>query len=220
MISRFIFHMGLWASKKRLQQEYGKEFYKDFVRMAGKNFNYVLPLTPDIGESTFKFNFAFTPCYIAWYKAFLSLMMDNKTAVTWIWNINEEMMLLIPRFLLKHYGAKVYLGGFRKKAPAHEINSDQNKLHAYDYKIRYRAIDEHTFEIDFYQCGMKRLCEEQGAAGLFPGVCRIDYLISHYIGCGFCRTKTLGDGDEVCNCRYSTHGHCSWPLEEGLTEKK
>ncbi|TWH60221.1 hypothetical protein DesLBE_4645 [Desulfitobacterium sp. LBE] len=36
MISRFIFHMGLWASKKRLQQEYGREFYKDFVRMAGK----------------------------------------------------------------------------------------------------------------------------------------------------------------------------------------
>lgn len=220
MISKFLFYVGLWAVKKKIQKEYGSQFYNDFVKMAKINFKHILPLTPDIGDSAFKLNFAFTPCYIAWYKSFLSLRMDNETAVHWIWNINEEMMLRIPRFLLKYYGAKVYLGGFRKKGKAHEIRSSQNKLHEYDYKIRYRPIDDNTFEIDFYQCGMKKLCEEQGAAGLFPGVCRIDYLISHYMGCDFCRTKTLGDGDEVCNCRYSMHGNCSWPLEKNSTERK
>jgi len=220
MISKIIFYIGLWASKKSLQAEYGKNIYSSFAKESKKQFKHIIRLTPDIGNSIFKLNFAFTPCYIAWYKAFLTLKMDNDTVICWIWKINENMLLLIPQNLLKRYGAKVYLGGFRKKAEAHEIYSIQKKLHEYDYKIRYKNIDDNTFEIDIYQCGMKRLCEENGALGLLPGICRIDYLLSHYMGCGFSRTKTLGDGNDYCNCRYSMIGNCVWSPENGFDDRK
>lgn len=37
---------------------------------------------------------------------------------------------------------------------------------------------------------------------------RMDYLTSHYSKSGFERTKTLGDGDEVCNNKFFINGEC------------
>jgi len=220
MISKFIFHIGIWAIRKSLRKEYGQEVYRNFVSEAKKQFKHIMSLTPDIGNSVFKFNFAFTPCYIAWYKAFLYLKMDNDTIIGWIWKIHENLLSSVPQGLLKWYGAKVYLGGFRKNAVKHEIRQTQKLLHDYDYKIKFKNIDDTTFEIKIYQCGMKKLCEENGATGLFPGVCRIDYLLSHYMGCGFFRTKTLSDGHEYCDCRYSMTGDCEWSPEKGFENRK
>lgn len=40
---------------------------------------------------------------------------------------------------------------------------------------------------------------------------------NHY---GFERTKTLGDGDECCNCRYYIKGDCDWSPEKGFNDRK
>ena len=44
------------------------------------------------------------------------------------------------------------------------------------------------------------------AEGMLPGICRMDYLFASRMKNGFERTKTLGDGDECCNCRYFSRG--------------
>lgn len=35
-------------------------------------------------------------------------------------------------------------------------------------------------------------------------------LIQNKVGCVFKRTKTLGDGDDICNCVYLIEGNCEW----------
>ncbi len=131
------------------------------------------------------------------------------------------MIRLILSCLLKRYGAKIYLGGFRKKASGHAAKSAQNDLHEYDYKIRFREIDGNIFEIDIYECGMKKLCEKLDVLDLSPG--RLPDRLSgflNYMGCGFHRIKTLNDGDDCCNCRYEMTGACAWEPEKGLADKK
>lgn len=220
MISTIIFHIGLKTAKKDIIQRHGLPFYWEFKGKAKREYWAILSQTPDIGNSIFKFNYAFTPAYIAWYRAFRALGLDKTGAVEWIWNITESLLRLIPSWVLKRYGAKIYLGGFRKKAPGHAVRSAQNDLPAYDYKIRFQEIDAHAFGIDIYECGMKKLCEKLNALDLFPGICRIDYLVSHYMGCGFHRTKTLGDGDDCCDCRYEMTGACAWEPEKGFADRK
>lgn len=67
---------------------------------------------------------------------------------------------------------------------------------------------------------MKKLFEKFDVMGLMPGVCRIDYLMFNYMGVGFNRDKTLGDGHEYCNCRYSLKGYCEWSPEKGFATRK
>ncbi|WP_315115539.1 hypothetical protein [uncultured Clostridium sp.] len=33
-------------------------------------------------------------------------------------------------------------------------------------------------------------------------------------------TKTLGDGDDCCNCRYIIGGSCEWSPEKGFVDRK
>jgi hypothetical protein len=194
---------------------YGAAFQCAFSHKAKEEFRRVNPCLPDIGGSVFRFNFAFTPAYIAWYRTALSLDVSHEETIKLIWQINELLIRLVPEWLRAKYGAKFYLGAFREKAPLQALKTKQNKLPEYDYAIDFRNIDEDCFEINIYSCGMKKLCDEQGASGLFPGVCRIDYLVAHLLGCGFSRSKTLGGGDDCCDCRYSLSGSCGWDPEKG-----
>jgi hypothetical protein len=48
----------------------------------------------------------------------------------------------------------------------------------------------------------------------------MDYLFAHLMNNGFERTKTLGDGDDCCNCRYYLTGSCEWSPEKGFADRK
>jgi hypothetical protein len=67
---------------------------------------------------------------------------------------------------------------------------------------------------------MKKLAHDFGTDGLLPGICRMDYLFAHLMGNGFERTKTLGDGEDCCNCRYHIEGSCDWSPERGFVDRK
>jgi hypothetical protein len=211
--------VALRSSRKTIVNEYGREFYKKFCSIEGEHIRKIIPVVPDIGDSIFAFNYDFCPAYISWYRAFLELGLDSDTANKMIWKMNETLVKLIPRLFMK-MAVNKYIGDFRKKAEKHEMRSEQNRVHPYDWKIRYRKVSETTFEIDIYECGMIKVCRDFDAMGLFPAMCRMDYLFSHYMGSGFERTKTLGDGDDCCNCRYILPGTCEWAPEKGFEDRK
>lgn len=219
-VEKIIYHTGTALIRRQMCNILGSEFYGNFKQKSKNYFHIVLAHTPDIGKSVFRLNYQFAPAYIAWYKALNELGLKQEETIRWTWNINEEMFKLLPRFLMKRYGAKIYLGGFRKKALEHERRVALNKVHEYDFHIRFRDIDSNSFGIDIYRCGIRNLCKQFDALGLFPGICRVDYMISHYMGTGFTRTKTLGDGDEVCNCVYQMKGDCEWKPEKGFENRK
>lgn len=69
-------------------------------------------------------------------------------------------------------------------------------------------MDDNSFEIDITECTYQKLGKEYYVEDLLPGICRVDYLMTNLIGNSFERTKTLGDGDMCCNCKYYIVGSC------------
>ena len=218
-MERTIYVVTMLRSRNLLTKKYGRGFFHDFKTLSKEKLNGILPQVPDIGKSVFSFNYQFGPAYIAWYKAFLELRLEQQEIWENIWLMNERMISIIPRGLL-HLTGKSYINGFKKKAAMHIERQLKNALHPYDWQIAYREISDNTFEIDITECGLKKLAHDFDADGLLPGICRMDYLFSHLMGNGFERTKTLGDGDDCCNCRYHFEGSCEWAPEKGFEGRK
>lgn len=206
-------------SKKWMINKYGIQFWHRFKDESDQWLARILPEVPDIGNSIFAFNYDFCPAYIAWYKALIGLGLSNNEAGEVIWAINEQVITMVPSWLMP-LGKRMYLGGFRRKAAKHAEKSRLNDLHPYDWKMTFREIGKNTFEIDITECGMLKLGRDFDALGMFPMICRMDYLFAHYMGNGFERTKTLADGDECCNCRYHLIGSCGWPPAGGFYDHK
>lgn len=215
----FIYKIGTRRSLKMIKQHFGAAFCKKFRRQSKHLVLKIMKAAPDIGNTLYSFNYAFAPAYIAWYKTARSLGLDKEQTDHLLWDINENFFKIIPRPLTS-LSMGHYLNNFRKKAPQHEKLSKMNQTHPYDFKIAFRPINEHTFEIDIYECGMMKLAKDFNALEMFPSICRVDYLLSRMMGAGFERTKTLGDGDDCCNCRYIKGGTCEWSPEKGFEKRK
>ena len=218
-MTKLIFRFTMARSRSFIKKKYGHEFWVSFSGLSKKHLKEILPKVPDIGDSIFSFNYKFGPSYISWCKSFLQLGLAQEETIENIWMMNEKMVTAIPRPFL-HNSGKAYMGGFRKKAAAHVKKQNRGELHPYDWKVAYREIDKNSFELDITECALKKLAHDLDADGLLPGICRMDYLFSSVMGNGFVRTKTLGDGDDCCNCHYELDGKCEWSPEKGFADRK
>jgi hypothetical protein len=217
--TRFIYTITMMRSKSVLTKKYGKSFWNDFSQISKRELNEILPQVTDIGESLFSLNYSFGPAYIAWFKAFSEQGLNVDEIGKNIWLMNERMITIIPQPILKQIG-KSNLQACRKKAKNHVEKQNIGKIHPYDWKVNYRDINTNTFEIDITECALKRMADDFGASDLLPSICRMDYMFSHLMGNGFERTMTLGDGNDLCNCRYHIVGKCEWSPEKGFVNRK
>ena len=213
-MQKFIYRLTMCRSKGYIQKQYGKSFWKSFREHSDAVFRQVAAELPDIGDSIFSFNYAYAPSYVAWYRSMRQLGLDAGQADDLMWKMNEKMLLSVPKPFL-HMAGKSYLNSFRKKAK-HLQRQGKPGFSEYDWLIDYRDIDANSFEIDIRRCGFITVAKKYGVEGMLPGICSVDYMVSHYMGNGFSRTKTLGDGDECCNCHYELTGKCPLRAPEGM----
>ena len=214
-MQKFIYRLTMCRSKGYIQKQYGKSFWKSFREHSDAVFRQVAAELPDIGDSIFSFNYAYAPSYVAWYRSMRQLGLDAGQADDLMWKMNEKMLLSVPKPFL-HMAGKSYLNSFRKKAKQHLQRQGKPGFSEYDWLIDYRDIDANSFEIDIRRCGFITVAKKYGVEGMMPGICSVDYMVSHYMGNGFSRTKTLGDGDECCNCHYELTGKCPLRAPEGM----
>ena len=214
-MQKFIYRLTMCRSKGYIQKQYGKSFWKSFREHSDAVFRQVAAELPDIGDSIFSFNYAYAPSYVAWNRSMRQLGLDAGQADDLMWKMNEKMLLSVPKPFL-HMAGKSYLNSFRKKAKQHLQRQGKPGFSEYDWLIDYRDIDANSFEIDIRRCGFITVAKKYGVEGMLPGICSVDYMVSHYMGNGFSRTKTLGDGDECCNCHYELTGKCPLRAPEGM----
>ena len=214
-MQKFSYRLTMCRSKGYIQKQYGKSFWKSFREHSDAVFRQVAAELPDIGDSIFSFNYAYAPSYVAWYRSMRQLGLDAGQADDLMWKMNEKMLLSVPKPFL-HMAGKSYLNSFRKKAKQHLQRQGKPGFSEYDWLIDYRDIDANSFEIDIRRCGFITVAKKYGVEGMLPGICSVDYMVSHYMGNGFSRTKTLGDGDECCNCHYELTGKCPLRAPEGM----
>lgn len=218
-MDRIILGFSMHRSKYYFCKKYGRDWFQEFKRLSYQHFNNIIKYIPDIGDSIFLVNYRFAPIYFAWYKSFDELNIVSSDIDQEIWILNENLMNTFPKFLLKLYG-RLYLNSFEKKAPKQIERQRLGTLHPYDWKIDFKHIDKNSFEITIRECAYKKLAKDFNLDRILPGICRMDYLMANCMGHGFTRTKTLGDGNDCCNCTYKKVGYCEWSPEKGFIDRK
>ena len=56
---------------------------------------------------------------------------------------------------------------------------------------------------NYYECGICKLCKDEGLPEIAKFLCRLDYVIADIMVARLERTKTLAEGADMCDFRYS-----------------
>lgn len=59
------------------------------------------------------------------------------------------------------------------------------------------------FGLDYRECGVCKLCRDEGCSEYALYLCRLDFMTSEMMGIQLRRTKTLAQGDDRCDFRFS-----------------
>ena len=62
---------------------------------------------------------------------------------------------------------------------------------------------EFDYGLDYHECGICKICRDENCFELAKYLCRLDFVIADMMGVKLIRTKTLAEGYEVCDFRYS-----------------
>ncbi len=63
--------------------------------------------------------------------------------------------------------------------------------------------EEYDLGYNYYECGICKICSDEGCPELAKYLCRLDYLIADLMHAKLERTKTLAEGGDFCDFRYS-----------------
>lgn len=216
--AKFLYHLTMGRSRRLIKDKYGKVFWNNFKDLSDERFKELMTEFPDIGDSMFAFNYCYAPGYVAWYTAMEKLELTPHERDVLMLAMNEKMLLTIPKPLL-HAVGKAYYRNMSKGAK-HRMEKNPESIHPFDWEMTYVEEDKDNFRIDITACGFIAYTRKYGGEGMLPGICQVDYMISHYMNVGFERTQTLGAGGHCCDGCYHINGHCDFDIEQRLSERK
>lgn len=56
---------------------------------------------------------------------------------------------------------------------------------------------------DYYECGICKICKDEGCPELAKHLCKLDFMMADLMNAKLVRTKTLAEGADYCDFRYS-----------------
>ena len=62
---------------------------------------------------------------------------------------------------------------------------------------------EYDLGYDYHECGICKICKDEGCFELAKYLCRLDYVIADMMDAKLVRTKTIAEGSDMCDFRYS-----------------
>ncbi len=65
------------------------------------------------------------------------------------------------------------------------------------------ANGEYDLGYDYHECGICKLCADEGCPELAQYLCRMDYVLADIMNMKLTRTKTIAEGADMCDFRYS-----------------
>lgn len=80
------------------------------------------------------------------------------------------------------------------------------------YKKKYKndwlvdvieKTNDFEFGLDYHECGVCKLCQDEGCPEYAKYLCRLDFMTSEIMGIKLRRTMTLAEGFDKCDFRFS-----------------
>ncbi|MCP4755543.1 MAG: L-2-amino-thiazoline-4-carboxylic acid hydrolase [Proteobacteria bacterium] len=187
-----------------LSERYGDDVAQKICDDARREFEKLLPELPylggDEGEGT-KWIFI-AGCTISFFRPMKARDYTAKETGRMMYDLYMEQLNATPEDDLKRQGAirftKEYIEGTKAWADS------PTKRFEKDFVASFVPGDGDSFDygLDFHYCPCVEYFKDQDAGELAPYFCLLDFPDSQRMGTGLIRTKTLAQGDDICNFRH------------------
>lgn len=159
---------------------------------------YAIKYTQSLNKSNFKYGVLGLSIYRALRNCFKFEKEEGIHALTEIlshMNVNILESSWIKRFMISRVGKiRALKNGMEKKI--YSLTEPNG------WKMK-RCKSDAYLAFDVYKCGLYDWLKEQKAEEICSVFCKMDYITAKYMeGLKLVRTKTIADGDEVCDFRY------------------
>lgn len=181
------------SCKKQLKQRFSAQMYKEV------KFEYrkVIRNAKDIGKSRLLSAYCMGAYFIA---------LNRITGLT-----PEENYALFKDGLYANVIFRKAMGTAdkyldRKKLPGRLKWSEESHKRKYENDWVVDILDKsETFELgyDYLECGVCKLCQDEGCPELAKYLCRFDFVLADIMGMKLERTMTIAEGKPKCDFRYS-----------------
>jgi hypothetical protein len=184
------------SCKKLISNQFGKQKYKEI----SKEYRRIIVNAKNIGKSRLISAYCMAAYFIA---------LNRKTGISA--EDNYQLFkngLYSNKLFHKALGdAESYLD--KKKLPGRLKWSKESHQRKYENDWVVDILDEtdnYILGYDYLECGICKLCKDEGCFELAQYLCRLDYVLADIMGMKLERTMTIAEGCEKCDFRYSRKG--------------
>ncbi len=197
------FEKTLKAAESYLKTKYNDETAQEICKTAGTEFTHLLPDLPYIGGD--KHPGTKWMLLSGHWIAFLRPMRENgystESAAQMMYDLYMGHLDTLPKEKMAKRGQYMFTQEYMDIMKNWTQKSKDQRV---DWAADFVPGDGNSFDwgIDYHYCPCLDYFKTQGAAEIAPYFCLVDFPEHKLMGTGLVRTKTLAQGDEICNFRY------------------
>ena len=211
------------GAQQWLTSGYGKKTAGEVTREAERRFEDLIPLLPDVGgENNMMIEeIPIIACYVAYYSPMKSRGIKAEDLGRMIYDLYAVQLKQIPRARALAEGEKKFTPEYIARLKKWAAWTQQKEYPA-NWTATFISGDGKDFDYgyDYTECALVKYLKAHDAFEVAPYVCLNDFIRSHTFGTGLARTKTLAQGDSVCNFRYKKGRPVTqnWETEIGIIQ--
>lgn len=191
---RLIYHFYHNAVKAELKR---RGFPKNTSRKIAKEHKIILDRAKDIGKSNLLSSYIMGSYFIA-------LNRNTSRSAEENYEIFRDGLCASKLFHKIMGNADSYLDP--KRIPARRQWSEDSHKRKYENDWVVDILpgnDEYDLGYDYHECGICKLCQDEGCPELAVYLCRMDYVLADIMNMKLVRTGTIAEGASCCDFRYS-----------------
>lgn len=186
-----------WFYHSAFKKSYGKNINNDTLKNIKAEYKQIMLRAKDIGNSRLLSAYCMAGYFIA-------LNRNTGLSPAENYELFKNGLYASKIFHLALGNADSYLS--LKKLPGRKEWSRLSHKRQYenDWVVDILEGNGHyDLGYDYHQCGVCKLCQDEGCFALAKYLCQLDFVMADIMGMKLERTQTIAEGATYCDFRYS-----------------
>ncbi len=185
------YHSSVKAELKR------REFSKDVTKKIANEHKRIVKRAKDIGNSKLLSSYIMGSYFIALNRSTGRSAEEN-------YEIFRDGLCASKLFHKVMGDANSYLDPKRMPGRLQWSEDSHKRKYENDWVVDILpGNDEYDLGYDYHECGICKLCQDEGCPELAAYLCRMDYVLADIMHMELVRTGTIAEGASYCDFRYS-----------------
>ena len=185
------YHSSIKAELKR------RGFSKDVAKKIAKEHEQIMERAKDIGNSKLLSSYIMGSYFIALNRSTGRSAEEN-------YEIFRDGLCASKLFHKVMGDADSYLDPKRMPGRLQWSEDSHKRKYENDWVVDILpGNDEYDLGYDYHECGICKLCQDEGCPELAAYLCRMDYVLADIMHMELVRTGTIAEGASYCDFRYS-----------------